>query len=338
MHQPFTVGSENPITAQPTAQDSTYARSTQAADVGNITQTGVSSDIPASDTITLTGKREAVSGTDFSSFNSISLSAAQTGIVTIHQFGTAGTAPLIAETNPADGSTVTLGLIGFTQAYRFKDTLASAYDVKREATATDTMAHFKKAINADGVAGTDYFAGTSQNPYMSSVVSGTIITFTDRIPCDRYLAWSFAQSSTHFSLPSTLSGGVDGTLIATLDPGDTTVYDDLTFDTEDLGDSTLPGLVAPTTDWILVNGKACVLQLKCANISSAIALKYQTSTDAVNASDGQTSITSLDNNTVAAPRVVVPTERCIEYLRLVVTANANTTDSAVDMRVIYPIS
>lgn len=341
MNQPFTVGSTNPILDQPTVDDNyLYARS-DAVESGsvNVAVTGLDdTSAPYQETIVLpsgSGKIEVKSAGFISFVRSVNTSAE--GDISLYAFGTAGIGALRAETNPADGTTITFGLAGFTRAYRFKDTLALAYDVKREATATDTMLHFKKAINADGVSGTDYFAGTAANPYLSATVSGTIITLTDRIACRRQLGWSFAQSSTHFSLPATLSCGVDGVLIATILSGGSGAFDGFSLGTEDLATPTLPALLTPTTDAIALNGRACMLRFKCNNVVSAIALKYQTSTDNVNWSNGVTSITSIDNNTVLAPQFVTPSERCIEYLRLVFTANANTADSNVDARVIYPI-
>lgn len=68
-------------------------------------------------------------------------------------------------TNPADGDTVTIDAI----VYRFKNTLAQAYDVKIGANASASLDNLKAAINNSGLVGTDYFAGTNQHP---TVVAG----------------------------------------------------------------------------------------------------------------------------------------------------------------------
>lgn len=338
-HKAFTVSSSNSLTAQPSTGAKFYFRSTSAADTGNLSITGlVSASSTTEGPTALIGKREVLTSSTFTSITAALLSASQAGTVKIYQSGTAGTAPLRVETNPSDGVTMTFGLTGFTQAYRFKNTTAAAYDVKIGADATATALNLKKALNADGLGdGSDYHTGTAANPYVSATVSGTILTLTDRVPSARQLAWSFAQSSTHFSLPSTLSGGVDGTLLASISTGITQLFNSFTLSSEDLGSTTLPAKVAPTTDAVTLNGKQCVLQFKCANISSALALKYQTSTDGTNWSDGVTSITSLDDNSVASPQRVIPSERNIERIRLVFTSNTNSSDSAVDARVIYPL-
>jgi hypothetical protein len=66
-----------------------------------------------------------------------------------------------AATDVADGDTITIGGI----PYRFKNTLAQAYDVKRDGTTTaNTLDALIKAINGTGVVGTDYFTGTLKHP------------------------------------------------------------------------------------------------------------------------------------------------------------------------------
>lgn len=336
--QAFSVGTVNPVLLQPTDSSDVYVRSSQTADTGTATLFGLDdTDIPVAPSFALAGKKEKV----FGAFNVLSggrLSAAQTGVISVFQVGTAATAFLRAETNPADGTTITFGLGGATQAYRFKNTLAQAYDVKIGATATDTMLAFKKAINHDGVSGTDYFAGTNQNPYVSALVSGTIITLTDQILCARALGWSFAQSSTHFSLPATMSGGVDGPLLMQFAIGVTQSFSAFTLLTEDLTTGTLPSLVVPVTDWIRVSGKQVTLRFKCGTLSnSAIQLKYQTSTDKLNVANGVTAITNVDaSHTVLAPQYVYPAERNIEYIRLNFIANNNTAVIALDAQVISP--
>lgn len=62
--------------------------------------------------------------------------------------------------NMTDGKVVVIGAI----TYRFKDTLAQAYDVKIGADGDATLLNLEKAINASGVAGTNYFAGTLIHP------------------------------------------------------------------------------------------------------------------------------------------------------------------------------
>lgn len=83
--------------------------------------------------------------------------------------GTAAISTLTStNTELADADTVTIG----TFTYRFKDTMTQAYDVKRDGTTADTtMGYLIKAINGTGTPGTEYFAGTMLNPY---VTAGTL--------------------------------------------------------------------------------------------------------------------------------------------------------------------
>ena len=62
-------------------------------------------------------------------------------------------------TNVSDGDTATVG----TQAYRFKNTMAAAFDVKIGGTAAISLTNLYLAINATGTAGTNYFTGTTAN-------------------------------------------------------------------------------------------------------------------------------------------------------------------------------
>lgn len=68
-------------------------------------------------------------------------------------------------TELTDGDTVTIGSV----VYRFKDTPAQAYDVKRDGTTADTtLGYLVAAINGTGTPGTEYFVGTAINPLVSA--------------------------------------------------------------------------------------------------------------------------------------------------------------------------
>lgn len=75
-------------------------------------------------------------------------------------------------TNVSDAETVTIG----TRVYRFKDTMAQIDDIKRGADADATLANFLLAINATGVEGTNYYAGTTVNTQVSASASAADIT------------------------------------------------------------------------------------------------------------------------------------------------------------------
>lgn len=77
--------------------------------------------------------------------------------------------------NVADAATFVVG----TQTYRFKNTPALAFDVQIGGTAAISTQNAVLAVNATGVAGTNYFAGTTANTSATAVLtSATIITLT----------------------------------------------------------------------------------------------------------------------------------------------------------------
>jgi hypothetical protein len=334
--QKFAVASTNALLAALTSAQKLYFRSSNAADTGNLSLTGLVSASPTTETNALIGQREVLTANTFSSLTGAVLSAAQLGVVTVYGSGTAGAGFIIVSTQPANNDTILIGLTGFTQTYTFKTTLTgAANEVKIGADVSATASNLSAAINAGAGAGTTYGTGTAANSYISSTVSASLITITDKIPCKRQLAWSISQGVGATLGIAAPQGGVDGTLLASLAIGTTQAYNSFTLDSEDLVAATLPAKVAPTTDWIRISGKSCSLQFKTANVGTSIPLKYQTSTDSVNASDGATSISNLDDNAVLTPLHVYPAERNIEYIRLVFASNANTSDSALDAAVIF---
>lgn len=73
--------------------------------------------------------------------------------------GNSSQGTLTLDTNPVDADNDTM-VIG-TTTYRFKETLAQVNDIKIGATKEATQASIVATINGTGVAGTDYFAGTT---------------------------------------------------------------------------------------------------------------------------------------------------------------------------------
>lgn len=323
----FATVASNPIAAQPSTSTKLYVRSTSSSDTMNLDIRGLISATPDVSTVALTGSVEAETADVFDSVYQGLLASAPVGTVSIYEPGTASSGDISGLTNPSDGTTVTIGLVGHTQAYRFKNTLAAAYDVKIGATLGDTMTNLKKAINADGVAGTNYYTGTLANPYLSAAVSTTVVTVTDRIACNRSLGWSFAQSASDFAL-RVPEGGVDGTLLFSFSPGVTESINKLTFSTEDHADTTLPALVIGTTAYITTNGSAPTIRLWS---DQAISYKFQSSTDLLNWHDTTEGTDTLSASTLTYVNLA---ERA-DYIRMVITTNSNTTDSIFDARAIF---
>src|ERR1043166_3114386 len=112
--QAFQFATSSPITTQPdSAGEKLIARSSNAADTGNLTVVGLVGSAGDDETVALLGKREVETTSSFKSLLSAALSAAQAGIVKVYGQGTAGTATIQVATNPADGDTLTIGLTVF---------------------------------------------------------------------------------------------------------------------------------------------------------------------------------------------------------------------------------
>lgn len=110
-------------------------------------------------------------------------------------------------TNVSDGDTVTIGAV----VYRFKNTMAQAYDVKIGADAATSLDNLKAAINATGTAGVEYYAGTSAHPY---VIATTNTDTTQKIYSRTYgtsnNTLATTETSAHLSWADTTLGGGTG--------------------------------------------------------------------------------------------------------------------------------
>lgn len=124
-------------------------------------------------------------------------------------YGTASTGTITEDgTNPADGDTITIG----TRVYTFKTALSGGagfgYEVKIDATAALTLDRLIKAINATGIAGTDYSAQTEKNMEVSAGArSGTSTTISSLLGGAAGDSIAMSTTSAHLSVSANLSGG-----------------------------------------------------------------------------------------------------------------------------------
>lgn len=110
-------------------------------------------------------------------------------------------------TDVSDADTVTIG----STVYRFKSTMAQAYDVQIGGTAAISLDNLKAAINATGTPGVEYFAGTIAHPTV------TATTNTDTTQVIEAITGGTAgnaivttEVSTHLSWGgATMAGGID---------------------------------------------------------------------------------------------------------------------------------
>lgn len=109
-------------------------------------------------------------------------------------------------TNVSDADTVTIG----TTVYRFKNTMAAAYDVKIGASAAASLDNLKAAINATGTPGTEYFAGTLAHPtVVATTNTDTTQKVVARVPGTAANATATTKSAATLSWPAATLG--DGT-------------------------------------------------------------------------------------------------------------------------------
>lgn len=323
----FSTLATNPVPAQPVSPGSKIVfRSSDATDSLSIEARGVVGASPDTDTIALAGLVESQSADTFVSVTQAIIDAAPVGTVTALAPGVAAAGDIAVLAQPYDGLTLFAGLVGFTVAYRFKNTLAQAFDVQIGATTADTAANLKAAINADGTPGTEYYTGTTAHPQLSAAVATTVVTITDRIACERQLAWQVTEQGTAFAkrIPR---DGADGLTLFSFAPGVTECADGVTFDSENRTTTTLPALLTATCGYVPVNGSQAMYRIYS---NATLTGKFQWSTDLTNwhdTAEGSLSITSGEAHANFS--------ELHEYLRFVLTANANTTAKILDVKVIY---
>lgn len=192
------------------------------------------------------------------------------------------------------------------------------------------------ATNVYGDDGTTWGSGTTENAYVTPTVLTSVVTLTDKLAIGRLLTWANSQSSTHLTMRS-ITGATTSLAQATFRNTVTQLLTAaITLNTEDRTTATLPAGVTPTCDWVLVGGKKFTIALSTEQTSDDIVFKYQTSQDRVTARDGDTSLSGFSSsNGIASYRnkLYNPAENA-EYVRLVVTSNPNTLDTAVNAKLI----
>ncbi len=114
--------------------------------------------------------------------------------------------------NAVDAETVTIG----TTVYRWKNTLALAYDVKIGANAAASIVNLVAAINANGTAGTHYFAGTLVHPTARAYdgAGDTVVVHTNSNTILTAVGTLIATTETMTNASwgaATLADGTDGT-------------------------------------------------------------------------------------------------------------------------------
>ena len=110
-------------------------------------------------------------------------------------------------TNPVDGKITTVG----TTVYRWKTTMAQAFDVKIGASAAVSLDNLKAAINLTGTEGVEYYAGTTAHPdVVATDNADTTQKIVARVPGVDANSIVTTEDSDHLSWADTTLGGGTG--------------------------------------------------------------------------------------------------------------------------------
>lgn len=181
-------------------------------------------------------------------------------------------------TNNTEDETVTIG----TTVYRWRDTLAQAYDVKLGASAAASLDNLKAAINASGTPGTEYFAGTLAHP---NVIATTNTDTTQKVisttigTADNALATT--ETGAHTSWADTTLGGGTGTSVTGVATADATfVIDGVTYYWTTILSEDNTDAVANEILWVTNDATALDNMRLAINGAGTEGTNYSTGTDA----------------------------------------------------------
>lgn len=355
---PFTVSASGSFNAQPSsAGEKILIRSTNAADTMNASFSGPVASVATAETVALLGAREVQTTNAFEALTLVKLASAPAGTVNFYTQGTKGSGVITVGALPANNTTLTIGLTGFTQVYTFKTVLSGAANEILIGADVYTMAsNIFEAINNGTVAeanngtnaGTRYGTGTVRNTYIDAYSTAafatadldrttqTSIYIRDRLAITRQLTWVLSSTAAGgvFLQLSSILGSSTGTLLAALTSSSYQITEQMRFDNPGLsavlGTGLLLAATTPTTDALPIGGRSVTVHLLAANYANAVTADLEVSDDGINWVSTGLTITALDNNNQyfwLAP---------VEFLRLVLSVNANTTDVALHAIVISP--
>lgn len=194
-----------------------------------------------------------------------------------------------------------------------------------------------------GTGGDDWGTGTVINPIYSAYQDGAFTSQTwngtsdmveylrDKLAVNRNGTFPVSDSTTNIDTVSP-TGGSDGLLVVSFTNATYAVTTAMTFLSPDLATNTLLALTVPTSDPIALLGRTCTLHIRAANITSAVVAHLE-SADVVGTWANRSAsfaITNMDNN-----QQWLPITDHLEYIRVVVDTNANTTDSAIHLVAVF---
>ena len=315
--------------AQPSPSAKIIVRSSHASDTQNMVLSGAIAAGGKTETIALAGQFEVESSETWVSLSVARLASVANGTVMLLDQGVAGTGDAMFVDQPADDDTLVLGLAGATVTYTFKTALtapAVAYEVLIGTDASDTASNLSCAINDTGTGGkaegTEWGTGTDPHPHLSATVSTDTVTFTDRLACNRYLAWTATASDTDKLKVRTIASAADGTLLTSLAIGGQVASSVISFSNWDLADTNLAAVILPESETCYV-GRAAYLLTKLATAASGnVILTIDVSEDGVTWSQLTTKIVAPGDGDAEAKTPGITSLGPVEYVRVRVTTNS----------------
>lgn len=292
-----------------------YVRSTNVGDDGNILIYGRKTSNSNADADQLTvasnqGKIEHLSSTELDNLYLVKYTTALTGTASVFSNdGTAATGSVKILSQPYDGETFIIGLSGFTKTFTFRNTVSSDGDVKTVTDLPTVAANLASAIN-DLATGSHSTGGESSggawmnsdgsNPYFTATVSGTDITLTDKIKCNRTLDYVVTPYDTNKISVCPIRGGIDGTKIVDISSSNTsaseTVSSGINLDSEDLSTTNVSSYLSNTAfDSVATRGRF-VVDILCQDPGASVTPIIQISNDNINWKNATSTITDLNTD------------------------------------------
>jgi hypothetical protein len=335
------------FTSTHTSGNGIYFRSDNASDYNDVVLYGRQTSGSTAARVLLSaetsgaGKVERLSSTAWSHLYLVDFNGTLNGIAKVFSNdGTPATGSLKVTSQPSDGETIQIGLTGYLTTYTFKTSVSGPGHVKIGSSTAETADNLASAINdsqtgsSNPVDNTDWSV-TSAHNYLSATSSSGTITLTDRINCNRQLAWVITPSDANDFSICTIRGGIDGTLIVAMaagtDTASTSSTSGLDLDSEALTTTNVISGVPTYTDAIRVGGRFALSIKANTSPNGAITGIVQLSNDGTNFNHDATGWTDLDSD---HDQFILASDYFAEYARLKFNSYASTNAIALNMKFI----
>ena len=334
------------FSATHTSGSGIYFRSSDNSDYNDLVLYGRQTSGTTAQRIVLTqsnnaGKIERLNSTSFNELYLVDYSGTLSGIGRVFSNdGTPATGSVKITSQPSAGEDISIGLTGALVTYTFQTSVSSGGQVKIGSTTAETADNLASAINdtqtgsSNPTDNTDWNV-TSAHPYLSATSSSGTITLTDRINCNRQLAWSILPyDGNDFSI-CPIRGGIDGTLIVAMAAGtnsaSTSSSSGLDLDSEGLTVTNVISGVPTYTDAVRVGGRFALSIKANTSPNGAITGIVQLSNDGTNFNHDATGWTDLDSD---HDQFILASDYFAEYARLKFNSYASTNAIALNMKFI----